>query len=65
MIEKKSRKRRPKVNYFQDDEKHWFPIMDYTITIQSFNILSDEKHKIIDVPSLSLGNSLSRFDTTP
>jgi len=40
VVEKKNRKRRAKVNHFQNDEKHRLSIMDSTITIQNFILLS-------------------------
>jgi hypothetical protein len=39
--------------HLKDGENHQLSIMDSAITIQSFIILSNEKHKIIDVPILS------------
>jgi hypothetical protein len=59
VIEKKSRKMRPKNNRFQNDERHYIPIMDYTITDQRLSILSNERHKIIDVSILPPDHRIS------
>jgi hypothetical protein len=39
----------------QNDERPWLPIIESAITFQGFIIISNKKHKIIDVPIIPSG----------